>query len=496
MWSVKLWCVRGLVAAALLVSGLVMLPSAASAGSGGAATPFVPTPVTVGETGIAASITLENRNNGAEAALTNTVCNAGEDSPPCSDPEVGIVFVPSCSRIAAGQCTVAGRDPGVIVVSSNGLGRAGSACAGLAFATSVIDAATGATLFDPSPPGSHVTLPGFGASCIIDFTVDVLRMPGADFRAATPGVQTAQLASFTSYTGASDPGALSNFASGSTSGVTVNRATPSIATAASADVELGAGSIDDRATVTGRVSPTGSPTVTFRLFGPDDSTCVGGAVFTSSVSYPSIGGQVTSAPFTPTLPGTYRWIADYSGDTNNAPVSGTCGDVLETVSVTPPTTTTTTTVPPTTTTTTTIPPTTTTTTVPPTTTTIPPTTTTTVPPPTTFPATTTTTTVPPTTTTVPPSTTTPEFVTETTEPPTTEPATTSTEPETTTTEPDTTPQPTTTLGTIPHPNFETTITLPVLGEGSGAATGWGLGLVLVGGMLIVIASTRRRAPTA
>ena len=149
-----MWFVRGAVAVAVLVSGLAMLPGAALAGSGGAATPFVPTPVTVGQTGVAASITLENRNNGAEAALTNTVCNAGDASPPCSFGEQGIVFIPSCSQLAAGQCTLAGRDPGVVAVSSNGLGEAGTSCAGLTFTTSVIDAASGATRFAPSPRGA------------------------------------------------------------------------------------------------------------------------------------------------------------------------------------------------------------------------------------------------------------------------------------------------------------------------------------------------------
>jgi hypothetical protein len=37
-------------------------------------------------------------------------------------------------------------------------------------------------------------------------------------------------------------------------------------------------------------------------------------------------GVYTSAPFTPTDPGTYRWVADYSGDANNDPAATSCND--------------------------------------------------------------------------------------------------------------------------------------------------------------------------
>ncbi len=41
------------------------------------------------------------------------------------------------------------------------------------------------------------------------------------------------------------------------------------------------------------------------------------------------GGPVTSAAFTPTSAGTYRWVVSYSGDQNNAPISGACNDANE-----------------------------------------------------------------------------------------------------------------------------------------------------------------------
>ena len=107
----------------------------------------------------------------------------------------------------------------------------------------------------------------------------------------------------------------------------VARASPSIATSASADIVLGRGTLAGQATVSGRVHPQPGATIDFRLYGPDDATCSGSPAFVSSdVPYPVAGGAVRSAPFTPTSAGAYRWIAAYGGDANNAPVRGSCAD--------------------------------------------------------------------------------------------------------------------------------------------------------------------------
>ena len=116
--------------------------------------------------------------------------------------------------------------------------------------------------------------------------------------------------------------------------ITVLRATPTIRTVASADIAIG-GQISDSATVSGRVYPQVGATIDFRLYGPNDATCAAAPVFVSSVAHPVADGAVTSAPFTPTLAGTYRWRAFYSGDQNNAPVSGPCNDTDENVVVAP-----------------------------------------------------------------------------------------------------------------------------------------------------------------
>src|SRR5205814_974557 len=82
------------------------------------------------------------------------------------------------------------------------------------------------------------------------------------------------------------------------------------------------------ATLSGGHSPTG--TITFDLYGPSASPdCSGAAVFTSTVPV-SGNGDYNSGPFTPTTAGSYYWVASYSGDVNNQPSTGTCGDQGET----------------------------------------------------------------------------------------------------------------------------------------------------------------------
>jgi hypothetical protein len=66
-------------------------------------------------------------------------------------------------------------------------------------------------------------------------------------------------------------------------------------------------SLTDLATLSGGLNPTG--TITFRVFGPDDTTCsrLAAATFTATVAG---NGDYPSGSFTATAPGVYRWTAD------------------------------------------------------------------------------------------------------------------------------------------------------------------------------------------
>ena len=79
----------------------------------------------------------------------------------------------------------------------------------------------------------------------------------------------------------------------------------------------------------GGVNPQG--VVTFRVFGPGDSTCAT-ALFTSPVAANG-ATPVQSAEYTPTSGGTYRWTATYTGDGSNGAGASGCDDPSATVVV-------------------------------------------------------------------------------------------------------------------------------------------------------------------
>lgn len=136
---------------------------------------------------------------------------------------------------------------------------------------------------------------------------------------------------------------------------TVLRAAPSIASTASPSITSGAGTLtetvvvhqanatiassatpmvtvgsprSDTATVTGAATPARAPTgtVTFTLYGPNDDGWAGTPAFISGATALAEGPPPTAtADFTRTAPGTYRWVAEYSGDVNSA-VRGSGGN--------------------------------------------------------------------------------------------------------------------------------------------------------------------------
>ncbi len=105
----------------------------------------------------------------------------------------------------------------------------------------------------------------------------------------------------------------------------------SLTTRASGPVNVGQ-NIFDTATLSGGMNPTG--TITFQLFGPGNADCSGVPIATSNRTVNGAGIYVSDS-FTPILPGTYQWVAIYSGDANNARSETPCNDPLEQVTVSP-----------------------------------------------------------------------------------------------------------------------------------------------------------------
>ncbi len=137
------------------------------------------------------------------------------------------------------------------------------------------------------------------------------------------------------YSGDANNNPVADVCNAANENVEVTKANPTIATVASPGIVLGVGVLTDTAIVSGLANPLAGATIDFRLYGPDDATCSGTPIFESlGVPYTTTGGTVTSAAFNPTVAGTYRWIAGYSGDANNNPIAGVCNAVNENVVVT------------------------------------------------------------------------------------------------------------------------------------------------------------------
>ncbi|MEA2842669.1 MAG: hypothetical protein QOJ69_340, partial [Actinomycetota bacterium] len=314
-WAAPRWRIL-FVLLALVIGPFVGLITPASAFTFLSVTPFVASPVTVGDTALPAALVIENQSTLPDSAGSVTIGTIPGGGP------AGITLVPSCgSSVPSGPGDCSTPDPGVFQLGATGLGQVGTACAGVAFAIAVIDP-TGKVFFDPS---TAVVLPA-GASCTIDFTFDVSRRPSFDAQPA-PGVQTSQIAYVSGTNGLN----LAVAQNTGTSSVTVLAAGATIATSATPAAPVGS-PISDTATVTGAPNapaPTGD--VTFTAYGPNDATCAGPPAFGSGTRSLGSGTSPTadSGPFTPTLVGTYRWTAAYGGDSSYNPSATTCNDPNE-----------------------------------------------------------------------------------------------------------------------------------------------------------------------
>ena len=181
---------RSLAAIAVATCGLAAAPSAALADAGLGVTPTMPDVVALNATGISASLTLTNLNTAPETVAT--ICNAG-DPAPCPTGGQGITFVPSCAGQDPVSLGCAVPNTGVFRVGSTAKGAAGTTCAGMTFTVEPLNDAAGTVRFKP-PAGPNIQLLTPGATCRIDFTLDMLAAP-RDVDAARDGLQTIQLAS-------------------------------------------------------------------------------------------------------------------------------------------------------------------------------------------------------------------------------------------------------------------------------------------------------------
>ena len=304
---------RILAATALVAAApFVPLDSASAAAAHGTA-PGLPTKAVVGEV-VSASVSIINTSTAPEATGGHRVGD--------------ILVVPSCGTTGpnpSGDCSQP--ELGVFEPGTNAVGEAGTACGGMTFAiTPDPGSATGRVRLTPSatielaPPGSNLD------RCVVRFPMTVLRVPTQDVFGDL-GTQTVMLAA---SSGASIAQPTSTSFSAGSERVTIEAAAPSLATQVAEPEVVVGDPVADTATLSGGAEPSG--TITFDLFGPDDEDCSGPPV--ASSSHPVAGaGSYTSSATTPSAAGGYRYVARYSGDADNRPVSGACGDPNESVAV-------------------------------------------------------------------------------------------------------------------------------------------------------------------
>jgi hypothetical protein len=103
--------------------------------------------------------------------------------------------------------------------------------------------------------------------------------------------------------------------------VTVTRAVTTVTSSASASIDAGQ-AVAVTAQLAGGDNPGG--TITFDLFGPNNTTCSGTPLSVSSAPVTAGNGDYVSPPVTIEVPGNYQFRTSYSGDVLNAPASSAC----------------------------------------------------------------------------------------------------------------------------------------------------------------------------
>lgn len=114
--------------------------------------------------------------------------------------------------------------------------------------------------------------------------------------------------------------------------VTPPKVQPTITgTAVPASAEVGT-VLKDRAVLSG-VTTTATGTITYTIYGPDDSSC---SQVAGSATAAVTAGTTTYEPTTGVVlntAGTYRWVARYSGDGRNAGAATGCADAAQVVTL-------------------------------------------------------------------------------------------------------------------------------------------------------------------
>jgi RHS repeat-associated protein len=268
--------------------------------------------------------------------LTATVSAGSAQSPAFTPPAAGTyTFVTSYggdanNNAVSGHCGDANES---VVVTKAQPTLSTQASASVAVGGSIRDTAT---LAGGSSPTGTVTFNVYRSTdttCATPVNGSPLTATLSGASAPSPAFTPTAAGTYTfvaSYGGDANNNPVAGHCGDANESVVVTKAQPSITTAASGSVALGA-TIRDTAVVNGGSSPAG--TVTFNVYAAADTTCatpLNSSPLTATLS----GGSALSPAFTPTAAGTYTFVAAYAGDANNQSANGHCGDANESVVVT------------------------------------------------------------------------------------------------------------------------------------------------------------------
>ena len=177
-----------------------------------------------------------------------------------------------------------------------------------------------ATLSGGSAPTGAIVFKVFGpnnATCAGAAAFSSTQRVGGNGTYSSGGFTTTAAGTYrwtAAYSGDATNAASSSPCNAANESVTVGQLGPTITTNAAPSSAFVGNTINDVAHLTGGFNPTG--TITFRLYGPDDPTCSGAAISTSTRTVAG-NGDYLSAGAVPTTSGTFVWVATYSGDANN-----------------------------------------------------------------------------------------------------------------------------------------------------------------------------------
>jgi hypothetical protein len=178
-----------------------------------------------------------------------------------------------------------------------------------------------------SPTGSITwSVYAAGTSCVAPlFTTGAVAVNG-DGAYASPSYIPQATGTYqwvATYSGDSNNSAFTSPCSDTSEQSVASKASPSLSTNATASATVGQ-PISDTATLSGGDSPSGS--ITWSVY--PAGSCVT-PLFTTSAVTVNGDGTYSSPSYMPQTPGTYEWLATYSGDANNQALTSSCSDTSE-----------------------------------------------------------------------------------------------------------------------------------------------------------------------